>query len=270
MYKRFVMFLVLTLTVAFAAAAQDEPSVDEVVKRANHMAYYQGKDGGARVKMTITDAQGRTRNKEFSIIRMNKGDSDVDGDQNFYVYFHAPADERGTVFMVWKHLGKDDDRWLYLPGLDVTKRIAASDDRTSFVGSHFLYEDVSGRDLDEDDHEFVSNVDEKTAKSYYVVKNTPIDKDSVEFDSYTMWVHKGTFFPTQITFEKDGKVYRKVSALAFKDIQGKKTVVKARIDDTNIGGYTVVEYSNVEYDRGLTNEIFTERYLRNPPKKYLK
>ena len=40
-----------------AAVAAQELSADEIVKKAKHMAYYQGKDGNARVKMTITDEQ---------------------------------------------------------------------------------------------------------------------------------------------------------------------------------------------------------------------
>ncbi len=133
MTHRFAIALILTIgTVAFA---QDSPTVDEIVKNTNHVSYYQGKDGVARVKMTITDAQGRNREKEFSILRLNTDDKDEA--QNFYVYFHAPADERGTVFMVHKHLGKDDDRWLYLPGLDVTKRIAASDEQDNVWEEHF-------------------------------------------------------------------------------------------------------------------------------------
>ncbi len=39
-----------------------------------------------------------------------------------------------------------------LPDLDLVKRIAAGDKRTSFVGSHFLYEDISGRAVQEDKH----------------------------------------------------------------------------------------------------------------------
>jgi len=48
------------------------------------------------------------------------------GDQKFYVYFLEPADVRKMVYMVWKHTDRDDDRWLYLPALDLVKRIAAS------------------------------------------------------------------------------------------------------------------------------------------------
>jgi len=267
MKKLLCSLCAIAFAVVLSAAAQDTPSVDEVVKKTNHQAYYQGLDGKARVKMTITDKQGRTRTKEFTILRMDVGDTDAE--QRFYVYFHEPADERGTVFMVHKHVGKDDDRWLYLPALDVVKQIAASDERTSFVGSHFFYEDVSGRGIDEDNHELLDVTD-----TYYILKNTPKNPDAVEFDSYTMWIHKPTFIPVKVEFEKAGTVYRKVQALKVEDIAGKddakyKTVTKSVLTDDNIGGNTTLEYSSVQYDIGLTEDIFTERYLRNPPREYI-
>src|SRR5690606_38275237 len=97
-------------------------------------------------------------------------------EQKFYVYFTRPADVNKMGFLVWKKLDTDDDRWLYLPALDLVKRIAASDKRTSFVGSDFYYEDVSGRDIDEDHHELIDTTD-----NYYVLKNTPRNPSSVEF-----------------------------------------------------------------------------------------
>jgi outer membrane lipoprotein-sorting protein len=260
----FRLGLLLTglLIIPHLSWGEDVPSVEEIVKQTKHISYYQGKDGAARVKMTITDSQGRTRQKEFSILRKNK---DVeDKEQAFYVYFHAPSDERGTVFMVWKHDGADDDRWLYLPGLDVTKRIAASDERTSFVGSHFFYEDVSGRGIEEDTHELI-----ETNATYYVLKNVPKDKEGVEFDAYTMWIHKATYLPVKVAFEKDGQTYRTAEIKAVKDVQGYKTVTQSKMTDTRIGGHTVIEYSDVKYDLEIPDDIFTERYLRNPPRKYL-
>jgi hypothetical protein len=237
-------------------------SVDEIVRRTNHAAYYQGRDGRARAKMTITDAQGRQRVKEFTILRLNEGEGD--GDQRFYVYFHQPADERGVTFMVWKHLDKDDDRWLYLPGLDVQKRIAASDKRTSFVGSSFFYEDVSGRRTDEDTHELVETTD-----NYYVLKNVPKKPELVEFDSFTMWIHRATFVPVEVRYEKGGEVYRVMKALAVDDVQGHKTVTRSEMRDVRGGGSTLLEYSKVDYDLGLEPDLFTERYLRAPPQALL-
>ncbi|HPO31291.1 MAG TPA: outer membrane lipoprotein-sorting protein, partial [Candidatus Hydrogenedentes bacterium] len=64
--------MALAMLFSLAVSAQEAtPSVDEIVKKTNHVAYYQGKDGRARVKMTITDKQGNTREREFTILRRN-------------------------------------------------------------------------------------------------------------------------------------------------------------------------------------------------------
>jgi len=111
--------------------------VDDIVNKANLMAYYQGQDGKSYVTMKITDKNDNVRTREFIILRKNE---EKGGDQKYFVYFLQPPDVRKMVFMVHKHVGadKEDDRWLYLPSLDLVNRIAASDKRTSFVGSDFL------------------------------------------------------------------------------------------------------------------------------------
>lgn len=253
-------------------AAFAEPTVDEIVNKTNLVSYYLGQDGRAKVKMTITDAQNRVRNREFTILRKDIPETDsLDnnaylGDQKFYVYFHRPSDVNKMVFMVWKHTGKDDDRWLYLPALDLVKRIAATDKRTSFVGSDFLYEDVSGRNLDEDKHELLG-----TDENYYIIKNTPLDPDAVEFSHYIMYIHKGTFLPIQTEyFDKNGEKYKVYTALKVDTIQGFPTITKSEAKNLKSGSNTVMEYSDVTYNVDLPEDIFSERYLRKAPKKYLR
>ena len=261
--KRLAIVLVAALLVPVCAIAADLTDVNEIVAKANHAAYYKGQDGKARVSMVIKDAQGRERTREFTILRLD-GEPD-NAEQKFYVYFHRPADVREMAFIVHKHVGRDDDRWMYLPSIDVVKRIAASDERTSFVGSHFFYEDVSGRGVEEDSHELTETTD-----NYYVIKNTPKKPEAVEFDSYKMYVHKASFIPVKIEFEKGGKVYRVAEVLGVEEIQGHKTVTKARVKDDNMGGETVVEYKDVAYDVGIPDEIFSERYLRKAPRQFIR
>lgn len=261
-HRQLLPVLMSALLLGGGALAQETPSVEEIVARTNHVAYYQGEDGRAQVNMTITDAQGRTREREFTILRKNMDTEDRA--QRFYVHFRLPADVRDMVFMVWKHVGSDDDRWLYLPSLDVTRRIAASDERTSFVGSHFFYEDVSGRSPEEDVQELVEVTD-----TYYVLKNTPRRPDRVEFDSFTMWIHKDTFLPVRISYEQGGEVYREYEVLQVEEVQGFMTVTQSRMKDLRNGGETTLSYASVEYNTELPEDIFTERYLRRAPREFL-
>jgi len=253
----------LAAILAFATAAQAMP-IEEIVERANHAAYYQGKDGKAKIAMTITDSQGRTRERTFTMLRKDQGEGD--GPQKFYVYFRGPADVAKTVFMVWKKDSGDDDRWMYLPALDLVKRIAASDERTSFVGSHFFYEDVSGRSPAEDNHQLTEETEH-----YYILKSTPKDAGAVEFSYYKSFIHKATFLPVQIQyFDKNDDNYRTYDALKVENISGFNTVTAAKMTDNRIGGSTEMRYNAVTYDTGIKDAIFSERYLRNPPRKELR
>jgi outer membrane lipoprotein-sorting protein len=247
---------------AAPTSAQDLTSVTQIVERANLAAYYAGDDGRARVHMTITDAQGRERARDFVILRRDVTDG---GDQDYVVLFSRPADVRNTVFLVKKHVGSDDDRWLYLPGLDLVRRIAAGDKRTSFVGSHFVYEDVSGRGLSEDRHELL-----ETTATHYVLENTPVDSGAQEFAHWTVWIDKATLLPTRMDYvDEAGEVYRRIEALEVEDVGGQPTVTRMRASDLRSGGQTVSEFSDIEYDLGIPEDVFTERTLRNPPRRWL-
>ena len=72
--------------------------VQDIVNRASIAAYYQGKDGRARVHMAIVDSQGRERTRNFTLLRMDVEDKD-NGEQKFYVLFNRPADINRTAFM---------------------------------------------------------------------------------------------------------------------------------------------------------------------------
>ncbi len=255
-----------------AGAAEKVPTVQEIVHRANLVSYFQARDGRARVSMEIKDSQGRARKRQMTMLRRDEPETDglennvYRGRQNYYVYFHRPADISKMALIIWKYQDRDDDRWLYLPALDLVKRIAATDKRTSFVGSDFFYEDVSGRNIDADEHELIRVTDK-----YYVVRNRPKEPGTVEFSYYDVYIHKATFLPVQTEyFDRNGAKYRVYTALAVETIQGYLTVIKASMQDLRTGSTTTISYGDVRYDVGLPENVFTERFLRRAPTAYLR
>ena len=220
-------------------------------------------------RMLIVDEQGRKQMRQFTILRKdvpNEAGADT-GDQRMLVFFSRPTEVEGTVFRVEKHaaLNSDDDRWLYLPALDLVKRIAAGDKRTSFVGSHFFYEDVSGRATAQDSFELLEQT-----QTHYRLKATPKDTALVEFSHYVVEIDKDTYLPTLINFYKGDNNYRRVEAVTIETIQGNPTVVRSKVTDLTSGGYTLMEFRGIEYDIGLPDSIFSERSLRVPPQRYIK
>jgi hypothetical protein len=250
----------VVLGAAMTATAQ---TADEIVDKANRASYYAGDDGRADVTMTITDAQGGTRTREFRILRKNT----EDGNQKFYVYFQAPADVRRMAYLVWKNTGEgqDDDRWLWMPALNLVRRIAPGDKRTSFVGSDFTYEDVSGRNPRADSHELTETTD-----TQYVIRNVPKDPGSVEFAEYTVWIDKDTFLPRKAEYrDKQGVLYRTVEATRVETVEGIPTVTESVVKDVVSGSRTENAFRNVAYNLGLDERLFAERFLRRPPREVM-
>ena len=221
-------------------------------------------DGKGKVKLVIRDKEGRIRHREFNMLRKNQDNEDQD--QKYFAYFKAPADVRKMVFMVHKHAApdKDDDRWLYMPSLDLVKRIAASDKRTSFVGSDFLYEDISGRSPADDKHELI-----KTTDKFYVLKNIPKRPDAVEFAYYLAYVNKDNFMPMKIEFYKKGnRLHRLIEVKKVENVAAKldgkdvvyPTVTLSVARDLESGSSTEMTFSNIKYNLGLSDNLFTERY----------
>ncbi len=262
MFTRQLTALAL-LALGSTAAADALSSADEIIARADMASYYAGADGRSEVRMIISDAQGREQRRQFTVLRR---DVDEAGDQQFLVVFSQPSDVRNTVFLVNKHINKDDDRWLYLPGLDLVKRVSAGDKRTSFVGAHYFYEDVSGRRPSDDTHELI-----ETSDSFYVLSHTPKDPGSVEFSSYSTWIDRQTFLPMKIEYTNPaGDIYRRVEVFDVAEFDGHPTVTTSRVSDLLTGGKTDMQFRYIKYDVGIPDSVFTERSLRTPPRDWLK
>ncbi len=262
--KRIVpVFLGLMMIPAFSWAL----TADEIIEKSNIAYYYAADDGKATARMHINDARGRERYREITILRKDIEDG---GRQNYYVYFHEPADVSKMVLMVWKQASGDDDRWLYLPAIDLVKRIATSDKRSSFAGGVFTYEDVSGRRTGDDTHELLR--EEKIAgKESYVIKNVPKDAGVVEFSYYISWIDKKTFLPIKGEyFDRKGKLYRTIEVEKTAVIDGYPTAIRGTAKNLETGLVTTIDFVDVKYNLGLKDKIFKERYLRKAPKEVKK
>lgn len=242
-------------------------TADEIIRKANLASYYAGNDGKARVKMELTSKSGKKRFRELTLLRKDIKEGKT---QKFYVYFHEPRDVSRMVLMVWKHIEKDDDRWLYIPAIDLVKRIATRDKRSSFAGSNFTYEDISGRRPD-DDHHTLMKEEELNGKSTYLIKNVPKEKRLVEFSYYMTWIDKETFLPLKAAYyDKREKLHRVISAEEVKIIQGFPTIIKAKAENLQTGHSTTIEFKDVSYNLGIDESIFEERFLRRPPRRWIK
>src|SRR3990172_8845776 len=261
MMRYLVVLLVMLLPFeAFALTA------DEVVKKSQAAFLYPGKDFKARVMMKLISKGGAERIRELTMLRKNYGEAG--GDQKFFMYFFQPADVKDMTFMVYKYPAKDDDRWLFVPAINMVRRIAAQDKSSSFVGSDFTYEDVSGRDIEDDAHAIVKE-EKLGAADCYVVKSAPLGGD-VDYGYKFSWIDKKSFLPLKEEYyNKKGELYRVFTAEEIRDVKGFPTVTKRVMKNIKSGHSTEVSFTKVDYNIGVEDSLFSERYLKQPPKKWV-
>ena len=253
----FIMFLPFE---AFALTAE------EVMKKSQEVFFYQGKDFKARVMMKLISKGGQERIREMTMLRKNFGESG--GNQKYFIYFFQPTDVRDMTFMVYKYPSKDDDRWLFVPAINMVRRIAAQDKHSSFVGSDFTYEDISGRDIEEDAHTIVR---EETlgAKDCYLIKSAPKIQD-VDYSYKLSWIDKANFLPAKEEYyDRKEELYRIFTADEIKDVTGFPTITKRTMKNLQSGHRTEVSFTKTDYNIGIEDSLFSERFLKQPPKKWI-
>ena len=263
--------IVLLMFLPFQASAT---TAEEVMKKSQAAFLYPGHDFKARVVMKLITKDGKERIREMTMLRKNYGE--IGGDQKYFIYFFQPADVRNMTFMVYKYPAKNDDRWLFVPAIDLVRRIATSDARSSFVGSDFTYEDVSGRDIPADTHTLLR--EEKLGdKDCYVVESVP--KEPVDYVKRISWVNKTTFLPLKEEYydvQKElARVFtadkiEEVAVAGGRERKSFPTVIKRTMKNLKTGHRTEETFTSVSYDLGLPHDIFTERYLRKPPERWIK
>jgi hypothetical protein len=250
---------------AFAAETGERSRAETIAWKSYEATYFRGQDVKSRATMRTRDSQDRVRSRELTILRKNVGDHR----QKYYSYFHKPADLRRMVFMVWTRPGQDDDRWLYLPSIDLVQRITGSQKRNSFAGSNFTYEDMTGRYPGNDTFEYLGT-DTVDGDTVHVLKGTPKNPEMVEFSYYRAYVNAETFLPEKSVFyNPQGEPHRTLSLEKVEEIDGILTPVKQKAVNHSTGSTSIVTMEEVEYNLGLPERVFEQRYLRRPPTPFI-
>ncbi len=254
----FMLFLPLNVSALTA---------DDIMKKYQEAFFYPGKDFKARVLMKLITKSGKERIREMTMLRKNYGASG--GEQKYFMYFFKPADVRKMTFMVYKYPGRDDDRWLFIPAINMTKRIAARDKTSSFVGSDFTYEDISGRDIADDTHS-LEREDVLNGQEVYVIKSTPKAGD-VNYSYKMSWIDRRNFLPIkEESYDLKGELMKVFSADEIKEIKGFSTVVERTMKNIQSGHKTEVTLFKTDYNLDIDDSLFSERFLKRPPKKWIK
>jgi outer membrane lipoprotein-sorting protein len=268
----FVAIFALTNSQRESYAEEGQLDAVQIIEKSQLAFYSAADDMKARVTMNLVDSGGNTRTRVMSMLRR---DTDDKGNQKYFIYFHEPGDVRQMTFMVWKDVEKEDDRWIFVPAVDLIRRIAADDKRSSFVGSDFTYEDISGRDIASDTHTLAGeeSIGDRTC---HVIESVPVDE--TDYSKKVSWIDKETFLPLRESYyDRQGEMFRQFTADEVKNIvvgTGEQiasfpTVVKRTMTNLKKNHRTEVSFDSITYNIGLDDKDFSERQMRRPPRNWI-
>ncbi len=273
MKVQITILLALSLIAARSSAqvttSSGATNAEAILEKSEQAFYAAGADMKADVAMELITGDGKQRTRALIMLRLNMPRGT---EQKYFLYFREPADVRRMTFLVWKYPEKEDDRWIYIPAVDLVRRVAASDKRSSFVGSDFTYEDISGRDISADTHTFLRE-EKLGSNDCYVIENVP--KETLDYVRRIAWIDKATWLPLKEEYydlqNELARVFTadKIENIATTNGAAFPTVTRRIMRNVKSGHRTEVAYKSVSYNVGLTDELFTERYLRRPPSKWV-
>jgi len=211
-------------------------------------------DGSMTMTMTLINDRGESLVREMKSWKQGKDKTAM--------AFLAPEDVRGTAFLTVDVEGSDiDDMWLYLPSLDLTKRIDAASRHDAFVGSDFSYDDLGDRDIDDYEYTLLRE-DSYEDHHVFVVEGVALDPQDAGYSRLVSWIRDDIWTPVKVEYYGPRGDLQKVQTNSdIRDIEGFWTIARMTMENVQRDHKTVLEMSEIRVNPGVPDEVFTSEAL---------
>jgi outer membrane lipoprotein-sorting protein len=242
--------LVALQTVAPMAWGKEvSPAPQEILERVDAVLNAP-KDQTQYMELRLIDKNGSERERSLKMWQK--------GDEMRTVKFLEPADVRNIGFLSLP----DDVMYLYLPAFKKVRRIAAHVKNQKFAGTDFTYDDMGTIKYAEDYETCL--VEE--SEDMYVLELAPREGVDKDYRRLKMWVQKGTFYPMKIEYYDHGdNLWKVMERRKVSQIDGYWTASEIEMQDHKIEHRTIMVLSKITFDAGLSDAMFTERFLQRRP-----
>jgi hypothetical protein len=214
-------------------------------------------DMSSKTKMILTNKKGKSRSNAM----MSKS---VDGNKKQIIWFLEPKDDKGVAFLKIEHDNKDDEMRMWLPAFKKVRRISSKKKGDAFMGSDLSYEDLSSRDLDENQY---NRLDDGTVngKDCYVLEILPKAQAKSAYTKHISWIDKLTLMGVkEESYDKRGKLKKK-KEYEFQNMKGYHVMKRVYVEDVQKNHSTEVTFSEIEVDSGIRENLFQEKNLKRLP-----
>jgi outer membrane lipoprotein-sorting protein len=244
-------------------AADALPEGAEVARRVN--ARPDGESVARTLVMELVEKGGGSRTR---VTRSFRRDA-PGGERRSVLFFESPANLKGTALLTWDDPdpAHDDAQWLYLPGLRKSRRVAMSERGRSFLGTDLTFEDMKKETrLSLADYRWTTIGEEEVdGARCLVVEAVPVDERTARELGYgrvrlridaELWLPRfGEYW------DPKGTPLKTVRLQDVRAVQGVWTPHRIEAEDLRTGHVTRLEFRDVDYERALPEDLFTEAAL---------
>lgn len=261
MMKRLIHTMALLVAVSLLGAGlvyAEEITGKQIIDKIRVQESYT--DTMIKIKMTLVNKRNETRERMI-VNRIKK----IGGLSRTMTTFLFPDDVKGTKFLTIENEGRDDDQFLFLPALDKVRRISSNQKGQSFMGTDFSYSDLSSRDPEEGAHTKLRS-ENKDGFDCYVVESVPDPEDTdTAYAKIITWVRTDIWVPVYIEFydKKTGELLKVLTAGEFQKTDDIWMAHHTEMKDVRKDHKTVIEIKSVENNQGLTDDDFSQRFLKD-------
>ncbi|WP_415249805.1 outer membrane lipoprotein-sorting protein [Sulfurimonas sp.] len=211
-------------------------------------------DSVSQMEMKLINARGQEKIRTMSMKVLEGKVEDKS-----LMEFTTPADVKGTKFLNYEHVNKDDDQWLYLPALKRVKRISSKKKSGAFMGSEFSYEDLSAFNVNKYTYE---NGEAQESGSNFVVESVPVSKHS-GYTKRISYVDKESFLIQKVEYYDRKKQLLKTATFSeYKKFGEVNRIGKIHMQNIQNDKTTILVWSKEKIKTGLTAKKFHKRYLK--------
>jgi outer membrane lipoprotein-sorting protein len=261
-----VVVLATCLGIVSQAAGLDRGTTDARAIARAVKARDRGDRRKSRMTVTVKDQSGsqRVRQTRVQVKEFAAGEKTL-------ILFESPADVRNTGLLSvdYDDGSKDDDQWLYLPGLHRSTRISTSDKSGAFMGTDLTYADMTDRDTEQYDYTLVSPSVKVGSEECWLIEARPRnDKERNEtgYLKTQSWISKDKLMPVQVkAWLQEGKKLKYMKFDGFQKLDGiwvwNKLVVRT-MRGSELESETVLQLSEIKLNQpSVSDDVFTERRL---------
>lgn len=131
----------------------------------------------------------------------------------------------------------------------------------SFVNTDFTYEEMERRPVDDSEHIIVGDESLNSVRCW-IMESRPKDGSNSQYTMVRSWVAQDMLLPLRVEFFAGGETpIKRYAVLQLESIQNIWTETKVAMEDLSSGHKTTMETTDIQYNTGLSDSIFTQQAL---------